>query len=62
LFGRSIFDRITDAIAVERQIKGWTRAKKEALIKADWSVIQRLSKRRGGRPPTTKKPSSVAEG
>jgi putative endonuclease len=29
------FDRITDAIAVERQIKGWSRAKKEALIKSD---------------------------
>jgi putative endonuclease len=24
------FDRITDAIAVERQVKGWSRAKKEA--------------------------------
>jgi putative endonuclease len=31
------FLRITDAIAVERQIKGWSRAKKEALIKGDWS-------------------------
>ena len=29
------FDRIVDAIAVERQIKGWSRAKKEALIKSD---------------------------
>ena len=29
------FDRITDAIAVERKIKGWSRAKKEALIKGD---------------------------
>jgi putative endonuclease len=44
------FDRITDAIAVERQIKGWSRAKKEALIKSDWSSLQRLSKRRAGRP------------
>jgi putative endonuclease len=50
------FTRITDAIAVERQIKGWTRAKKEALIKGDWSAIQQLSKRRGGRPRTAKKP------
>jgi putative endonuclease len=44
------FERITDAIAIERKIKGWTRAKKEALIKGDWSEIQQLSKRRGGRP------------
>jgi putative endonuclease len=26
------FPHITDAIAVERQLKGWSRAKKEALI------------------------------
>ena len=26
------FDRITDAIAAERRIKGWSRVKKEALI------------------------------
>eukprot|EP01041_Mallomonas_annulata_P033098 gene33098-55674_t len=29
------FDRITDGIAAERQIKGWSRAKKEALIRSD---------------------------
>jgi putative endonuclease len=29
------FDRITDAIAAERQLKGWRRAKKEALIRGD---------------------------
>ena len=44
------FDRITDAIAVERQLKGWSRAKKQALIAGDWKLIQQLSKRRGGRP------------
>jgi putative endonuclease len=27
------FDRITDAIAVERKLKGWTRAKKQALVR-----------------------------
>jgi len=42
------FDRITDGIAAERQIKGWSRAKKEALIKQDWLEISHLS-RRGGR-------------
>ena len=26
------FDRITDAIAAERKIQGWSRANKEALI------------------------------
>lgn len=44
------FDRITDAIAAERQLKGWSRAKKEALIGADWSKICELASRRGGRP------------
>jgi putative endonuclease len=43
------FDRITDAIAVERQIKGWSRAKKAALIKEDWTLLQSKAKRRGGK-------------
>jgi putative endonuclease len=52
------FDRITDAIAVERKIKGWSRAKKEALIKGDWSAIRQLSKRRAGRAKQKSGPSS----
>ncbi len=40
------FDRITDAIAAERQLKGWSRAKKEALIKGDFGTLKNLSKRR----------------
>jgi len=44
------FDRDTEAFAVERQVKGWSRAKKEALIAGDWEAIKRLSGRRGGRP------------
>jgi putative endonuclease len=44
------FPRITDAIATERKIKGWSRAKKEALINQDWGTIVGLSKRRAGRP------------
>ncbi len=43
-------DMVSDAIAAERKIKGWSRAKKEALINSDWKEVQRLSKRRGGRP------------
>jgi len=37
------FSRITDAIAAERQIKGWSRAKKEALIAGDYELLQLLS-------------------
>lgn len=33
------------AFAAERQIKGWRRAKKEALIRGDWPAIQRLASR-----------------
>ena len=44
------FDKATDAIAAERQLKGWSRAKKEALIRGDWSYVQRLAKRRAGKP------------
>ncbi len=32
-----------DAFFRERQIKGWTRRKKEALINGDWDKINRLS-------------------
>jgi len=39
------FERITDAIAYERQVKGWPRAKKEALISGDFDALQKLSKR-----------------
>lgn len=41
------FDRITDAIAAERQIKGWGRAKKQALIDGDMALLQSLSRRQG---------------
>ncbi|CAA2101952.1 hypothetical protein MBUL_01438 [Methylobacterium bullatum] len=39
------FERITEAIAFERQVKGWSRAKKEALIASDWDALRYLSKR-----------------
>ncbi|WP_338829055.1 GIY-YIG nuclease family protein [Bradyrhizobium sp. 27S5] len=56
------FDRITDGIAAERQIKGWNRAKKEALTRSDWSSVSRFARRRGGRlrttPDTNPSPSS----
>jgi|SRR5579872_2444881 len=39
------FDYITDAIAAERQLKGWTRAKKEALIRRDIETLRRLARR-----------------
>src|SRR4029453_1914323 len=44
------FEQITDAIAVERKLKGWSRAKKEALTRSDWQSIRQLAKRRAGGP------------
>jgi putative endonuclease len=41
------FDRITDAIAAEQQIKRWSRAKKEALIAGDLKGLSQLAKRHG---------------
>jgi predicted GIY-YIG superfamily endonuclease len=35
-----------EVIAVERQIKGWSRAKKEALVRGDYGAIQDRAKRR----------------
>jgi putative endonuclease len=33
-----------EALVAERQIKGWSRAKKEALMRGDWNEISRLAK------------------
>ena len=40
------FDRITDAIAAERKLKGWRRSKKEAFIRGDMESLKQLSKRK----------------
>jgi putative endonuclease len=38
------FDDIRFAIAAERQIKGWNRKKKEALMMGDFEMLRELSK------------------
>ena len=38
------FADIRDAISAERQIKGWSRRKKEALIASDYDLLSLLSK------------------
>ena len=40
------FERIEDAIAAERQLKGWSRAKKDALIAGRFDRLRALSRRR----------------
>ena len=39
------FQTIHDAIDCERQLKGWSRAKKMALISGDYTAIARLASR-----------------
>ncbi len=33
-----------EALSFERQIKGWSRAKKEALIRNDWDEVRKLAR------------------
>ncbi|HET7370881.1 MAG TPA: GIY-YIG nuclease family protein [Gammaproteobacteria bacterium] len=40
-----------EALASERQIKGWSRAKKQALIDSDWNEISRLARNATARSP-----------
>ena len=42
------FDNPLDAIAREKQLKGWSRAKKEALIRGNKDELSRLSLNRTG--------------
>jgi predicted GIY-YIG superfamily endonuclease len=57
------FPTCLEALQAESQIKPWSRAKKEALIRGDWGEISRLARSRpstssgrtalGSRPPGT---------
>ena len=33
-----------EALAAERQVKGWSRRKKEAMMLGDWASVSRLAK------------------
>ncbi len=46
------FEEITDAIACERRLKGWSRAKKQALIRGDWDAVCALARSPDYRPST----------
>jgi len=48
------FQDIKQAIAWEKQIKGWSGKKKEALFVEDWDEIKRLAKsKQVPNPPST---------
>ena len=42
VFSQSFTTRV-EAISSDRQIKGWSRAKKTAMIKGDWEEVSRLA-------------------
>jgi predicted GIY-YIG superfamily endonuclease len=46
------FQTREEAFFAERKIKGWSRAKKEALIAGDWDLVSRLAKGRTERRDT----------
>ena len=35
-----------EALSAERQIKGWSRNKKEAMMRGDWLTVSQLAKNR----------------
>ncbi len=37
------FSTREEALARERQVKGWRRSKKEAMIRGDWDEVSRLA-------------------
>jgi len=39
------YDRIEDAYWFEKQVQGWSRSKREALIRGDWEALPFLAKR-----------------
>ena len=47
------FSTRLEAFHRERQIKRWSRARKEALIKGDWDGLVELSDRSSGGAPST---------
>jgi predicted GIY-YIG superfamily endonuclease len=42
-----------EALSAERQIKGWSRKKKLALIRGDWEAIKRFARSRNKDGPST---------
>lgn len=45
VFSQQCATRI-EALSAERQIKGWSRKKKQAMMRGDWAEVSRLAKGR----------------
>jgi putative endonuclease len=46
------FSTIAEAYTREKQVQGWSRAKREALIRGDFNQLPALSKKKFKKPPT----------
>jgi len=44
LIFQQMFSTRDEAFAAERKIKGWSRKKKEAMMRGDWEEVSRLAK------------------
>jgi len=53
------FTNVDEAIAAEKRIKGWSRAKKRALLCGDWDAMRRLS---AGNGPSSRAHPSTSSG
>ena len=53
---QSSFTTRGEAFACERQLKGWSRAKKQALIRGDVETLKRLARSRSSAPGSTSSP------
>lgn len=42
-----------EALSAERQIKGWSHKKKEAMMRGDWAEVSRLAKSKSVHPSTS---------
>ncbi len=49
LIFQQAFNTRDEAFRAEMRIKGWSRKKKEALIRDDWSEVSDLSRKKMGR-------------
>jgi len=43
VFSQAVTSR-EDALSAEQQIKGWSRAKKEAMMQGDWAKVSTLAR------------------
>ncbi len=54
-----VFSDVREALAAQRQLRGWSRKKKEALFDRNWDRIIELAKNRKDGSSTSSEPQTV---